>query len=83
MKDLAALKYEVIGIDWTVDPAAARELVGPTKVLQGNLDPCALYADKVRKIPLQHCKPTCFYSSFCLLVYKDFIREDNAGQSVA
>lgn len=47
LKDLAALKYEVIGIDWTVDPVMARELVGPTKVLQGNLDPCALYADKV------------------------------------
>lgn len=46
LKDLASLKYEVIGIDWTVDPAIARELVGPTKVLQGNLDPCALYADK-------------------------------------
>lgn len=47
LKDVAALKYEVIGIDWTVEPTLARELVGPTKVLQGNLDPCALYGDKV------------------------------------
>ncbi|MPC27674.1 Uroporphyrinogen decarboxylase [Portunus trituberculatus] len=46
LKDLASLKYEVIGIDWTVDPILARELVGPNKVLQGNLDPCALYGDK-------------------------------------
>lgn len=46
LKDLAALKYDVIGIDWTVDPILARELVGPNKTLQGNLDPCALYADK-------------------------------------
>ncbi|XP_037780900.1 uroporphyrinogen decarboxylase-like [Penaeus monodon] len=46
LKELAALKYEVIGIDWTVDPALAREIVGPNKTLQGNLDPCALYADK-------------------------------------
>ncbi|XP_069940062.1 uroporphyrinogen decarboxylase isoform X1 [Cherax quadricarinatus] len=46
LKDLAALKYEVIGIDWTVDPFLARQLVGPNKTLQGNLDPCALYADE-------------------------------------
>ncbi|KAK7075469.1 hypothetical protein SK128_004175 [Halocaridina rubra] len=46
LKDLAALDYEVIGIDWTVDPAWAREVVGPNKALQGNLDPCTLYADK-------------------------------------
>ncbi|XP_069192710.1 uroporphyrinogen decarboxylase [Procambarus clarkii] len=46
LKDLAALKYEVIGIDWTVDPVLARKIVGPNKTLQGNLDPCALYADK-------------------------------------
>lgn len=53
LKDLASLKYEVIGIDWTVDPAIARELVGPTKVLQGNLDPCALYGDKVCTVSLK------------------------------
>ncbi|XP_064105205.1 LOW QUALITY PROTEIN: uroporphyrinogen decarboxylase-like [Macrobrachium nipponense] len=46
LKDLAALDYEVIGIDWTVDPTLAREIVGPNKTLQGNLDPCALYAEK-------------------------------------
>ncbi|KAG7160947.1 uroporphyrinogen decarboxylase-like [Homarus americanus] len=46
LKDLAALNYEVIGIDWTVDPILARQIVGPNKTLQGNLDPCALYADK-------------------------------------
>lgn len=50
LKDLAALKYEVISIDWTVDPVLARELVGPNKTLQGNLDPCALYAEKVCSI---------------------------------
>ncbi|XP_076070038.1 uroporphyrinogen decarboxylase [Oratosquilla oratoria] len=46
LKDVAQLNYDVIGIDWTVDPAKARELVGPNKTLQGNLDPCALYASK-------------------------------------
>jgi len=43
---LANTAYDVISIDWTVDPKEARRLVGPNKTLQGNLDPCALYAPK-------------------------------------
>ena len=43
LKALATSNYEVIGLDWTVDPQEARKIVGD-KVLQGNLDPCALYA---------------------------------------
>ncbi|XP_012270658.1 uroporphyrinogen decarboxylase [Orussus abietinus] len=41
--------YEVIGLDWTIDPVLARSRLGPNVTLQGNLDPCALYAseDKV------------------------------------
>ncbi|XP_058802372.1 uroporphyrinogen decarboxylase [Phymastichus coffea] len=43
--------YDVIGLDWTVDPAEARQRVGPNVTLQGNMDPCALYAttEKVRQ----------------------------------
>ncbi|MFP4228248.1 MAG: uroporphyrinogen decarboxylase [Salinivenus sp.] len=41
---LAAMDYDVISLDWTADPQAARETVGDRAVLQGNLDPCALYA---------------------------------------
>jgi uroporphyrinogen decarboxylase len=37
---------EVIGIDWQTDPAQARQRLPATRVaLQGNLDPCWLYAD--------------------------------------
>jgi uroporphyrinogen decarboxylase len=35
----------VIGVDWTVTPELARKVTSGKKVLQGNLDPCALYAD--------------------------------------
>merc|ERR1711973_685475 len=44
LKALASSSYDVIGIDWTMEPEEARALVGDGKVLQGNLDPCALYA---------------------------------------
>lgn len=46
LASLAATAYDVISVDWTMDPALARKLVGPNKTLQGNLDPCALYGDK-------------------------------------
>jgi len=41
---LADTDYDVISLDWTMDPEAARETVGDRVALQGNLDPCALYA---------------------------------------
>lgn len=39
--------YEVLGLDWTVDPIEARKRFGSEITLQGNLDPCALYASEV------------------------------------
>ena len=36
--------YDVIGLDWTQSPSEVRKRVSPKMVLQGNLDPCALYA---------------------------------------
>lgn len=42
-KELGQLNCEVIGLDWNMDIAESRQLVGPGKTLQGNLDPCALY----------------------------------------
>jgi uroporphyrinogen decarboxylase len=41
-------KCSVIGLDWTIDPATARKQA-PGKTLQGNADPCLLYApgDKI------------------------------------
>jgi uroporphyrinogen decarboxylase len=52
---LADTEYDVISLDWTMDPEAARDTVGNRAVLQGNLDPCALYAppDALRR-EVQH-----------------------------
>ena len=40
---LADTEYDVIGLDWTMDPVAARKETG-RKSLQGNLDPAVLFA---------------------------------------
>lgn len=46
--ELADSGYDVMGIDWTVDPVIAREATAGKKVtLQGNYDPCGLYASPV------------------------------------
>ncbi|TPP59825.1 Uroporphyrinogen decarboxylase [Fasciola gigantica] len=44
--------YDVVSLDWTVCPAQARAMARDKVTLQGNLDPCALYAppDKLRSL---------------------------------
>ena len=37
---------QVIGVDWRIDLADAWRMVGPTKAVQGNLDPAVLLADR-------------------------------------
>ncbi len=44
LEEIAAIKPDVIGLDWTVDLGRARERVGANIALQGNLDPHALFA---------------------------------------
>ncbi|MGB0839392.1 MAG: uroporphyrinogen decarboxylase [Chitinophagales bacterium] len=43
---LAKLNCETLGLDWTMSPQESRQLIGTNKTLQGNLDPCFLYASK-------------------------------------
>jgi uroporphyrinogen decarboxylase len=45
LTEFAQTNASVIGLDWTIEPAAARAQT-KGKTLQGNLDPCVLYADK-------------------------------------
>lgn len=49
LRDLSNSGYDVISLDWTIDPSAARQISGTKVTLQGNMDPCALYADPVSK----------------------------------
>lgn len=43
-KELGQLNCNTIGLDWNMDIAESRSLIGPSKTLQGNLDPCVLYS---------------------------------------
>ncbi|HWY10728.1 MAG TPA: uroporphyrinogen decarboxylase [Bacteroidia bacterium] len=45
VEEIAKIKCNTIGLDWTIDPATARRQAG-NKTLQGNADPCLLYADE-------------------------------------
>jgi uroporphyrinogen decarboxylase len=45
LQDIAAIGAHCIGLDWTVDIAAARAAVGERVALQGNLDPVILLTD--------------------------------------
>ncbi|RZB39832.1 uroporphyrinogen decarboxylase [Asbolus verrucosus] len=47
LPEQADLGYEVLGIDWTMEPHVVKDLLkGKNVAVQGNLDPCALYAPK-------------------------------------
>ncbi len=46
LADIAKLNCNTIGLDWTINPQDARIIVGHNKTLQGNADPCMLYADE-------------------------------------
>ena len=43
-KEIGQLNCQSIGLDWNMGIESSRKLVGDKKVLQGNLDPCLLYA---------------------------------------
>ncbi|MFO1322635.1 MAG: uroporphyrinogen decarboxylase [Burkholderiales bacterium] len=45
LADLAACGASCVGLDWTVDIAAARTAIGDRVALQGNLDPLVLLTD--------------------------------------
>lgn len=55
LEDMKSLQCETIGLDWNMSPGEARKALGPEKTLQGNLDPCMLYADSetIRKNTLE------------------------------
>ncbi|MBB1073135.1 uroporphyrinogen decarboxylase [Rhodoferax sp. 4810] len=46
--DMAATGCDALGVDWTLDLADARKIVQDRVALQGNIDPCTLYASPAR-----------------------------------
>jgi uroporphyrinogen decarboxylase len=46
LKFIINLNLDAVSLDWTCDLRTARELIAGKLALQGNLDPCVLYASK-------------------------------------
>ena len=44
-QEISMINCDVIGLDWTMDIAESRSIIGSGKTLQGNSDPCLLYSD--------------------------------------
>jgi len=44
-KSIGDINCDVVGLDWNMDIQESRALIGSDKILQGNLDPAALYSD--------------------------------------
>lgn len=49
--------YDVLGLDWCIEPSSARALVGDKVTLQGNVDPNVLYGG--REAIEREVKRTC------------------------
>jgi uroporphyrinogen decarboxylase len=45
IEEIANTSCSVVGLGWDQIPADVRQVLGKKQVVQGNLDPCALYAD--------------------------------------
>ncbi len=48
LEDMAKTGADALGLDWTINIGEARRRVGDRVALQGNLDPCVLYASPER-----------------------------------
>jgi uroporphyrinogen decarboxylase len=48
LEAMAATGVDAVGLDWTTDIAEAKARVGDKVALQGNMDPCVLYASADR-----------------------------------
>lgn len=44
LEEINQLDCAVVGLDWNTPPEVARQKLGKQRVVQGNLDPCLLYA---------------------------------------
>ncbi|MDR9436912.1 MAG: uroporphyrinogen decarboxylase [Thiohalophilus sp.] len=48
LEEQADIGADALGLDWTIDIGLARQRVGKQVALQGNMDPCVLYASPQR-----------------------------------
>jgi uroporphyrinogen decarboxylase len=58
LEDLSSIGYDVVSLDWTIDPQYARRVTKDRVCLQGNMDPTSLYApdDAIKEIATRMVK---------------------------
>jgi uroporphyrinogen decarboxylase len=58
LEDLSSIGYDVVSLDWTIDPKFARSVTKDRVCLQGNMDPTALYGpdEAIREIATKMVK---------------------------
>jgi len=44
LDEICNLNCNTVGLDWNMNVPKVRQIIGESKTIQGNLDPCALYA---------------------------------------
>ncbi len=73
---MGKLNCQVIGLDWNMDIAESRSIIGDRKTLQGNLDPCTLYGtiaevEKATKVMLNEFGTQKYIANLGHGVYPD------------
>lgn len=48
LESIASIGCDAVGLDWSIDLSVARQRIGAQVALQGNMDPCVLYASPER-----------------------------------
>lgn len=48
LEAIAGIGCDAVGLDWSIDLSLARQRIGAQVALQGNMDPCVLYASPQR-----------------------------------
>jgi uroporphyrinogen decarboxylase len=46
LRTLSGIKADVLGVDWMTDLSAAKQMIGDSFAIQGNLDPSVLYGSR-------------------------------------
>ena len=76
VEKIAATGCDAIGLDWTIELGDAQNRVGSKVALQGNLDPCVLYAspERIREEAHKCCRNLQEIQGMFLILAMEFLQ---------